>query len=356
MKFKLKKNSKWVLVVLIPFMAACGNQGSQVNSDLAIPVSVTDVVKKPIVQYISTTGTATAASQVTLNTEMAGIYHLGKNPKTGSEFKLGDIVEKGQVIVKLENPETQNTIAIATKKLNLDISELENQKQKSLYEKGGVTLRELKNSEVALAQANTDYENAKIQLAKMDIIAPFRGAVVDLPQITNGTRVNASTAVVTLMDYSKLLMEINLPEKNITSINVGQQVSITNYTLPKDTLQAKINELSPVVSTETRTFKGKLVIDNPGLKLRPGMFVKADIEVARRDSAIVISKEIIVSGNRGKTVYIVEKGAVRERIITTGLENETSVEVIEGLKKNERVVTKGFETLRNGSKVKIINQ
>ena len=356
MEFKMKKTSKWVLLALIPVMTACGNQGSQVNNELAIPVSVADVVKGPIVQYINTTGTATAASQVTLNTEMAGIYRLLKNPKTGSEFKLGDIVEKGQVIVRLENPETQNTIAVTTKKLNLDISELENQKQKSLFEKGGVTLRELKNSEVALAQANTDYENAKIQLAKMEVIAPFRGAIVDLPQVTNGTRIVTNAAVVTLMDYSKLLMEINLPEKTIATIKVGQEVSITNYTLPKDTLKAKINELSPVVSTETRTFKGKLLIDNPDLKLRPGMFVKADIEIARRDSAIVISKEIIVSGNRGKTVFIVEKGAARDRIITTGLETETMVEVIEGLKKNERVVTKGFETLRNNSKVKIINQ
>ncbi len=356
MKFQLKKSVRWFLAALIPFVAACGNQGNQVNTELAIPVSVSDVVKKPIVQYISTTGTATAASQTTLNTEMAGIYFLGKNPKTGTPFKLGDIIEKGQVIIRLENPETENTIAIKTKKLNLDISELESQKQKSLYEKGGVTLREMKNSEVALAQANTDYENAKIQLAKFEIISPFRGAIVDLPQVTNGTRVAVNAAAVTIMDYSKLMMEINLPEKNISTINVGQEVAITNYTLPKDTLKAKINELSPVVSTETRTFKGKLVIDNPGLKLRPGMFVKADIEVARRDSTIVISKEIIVSGNRGKTVFIVEKGAVRERVITTGLENETSVEVIEGLKKNERVVTKGFETLRNNSKVKIINQ
>ena len=355
MEFKIKRSSKWVFVVLIPFIAACGNQGSQINNELAIPVSVADVIKKPIVQYISTTGTANAASQALLSTEMAGIYRLGKNPKKGSEYRLGDIVEKGQVLITLENPELSNTIAIATKKLNLDISALENQKQKSLYEKGGVTLRELKNSEVALAQAATDYENAKIQLAKMEIIAPFRGTIVDLPQVTNGTHINTNTAVVTLMDYSKLLMDINLPEKNIASIHVDQDVSITNYTLPKDTLAAKINDLSPVVSTETRTFKGRLVIDNPELKLRPGMFVKADIEVARRDSAIVISKEIIVSGNRGKTVFIVEKGAVRERIITTGLETETAIEVIEGLKKNERVVVKGFETLRNNSKVKIIN-
>ena len=350
------KRLPWLGLMFILVVAACGNQGNQVNNELAIPVSVSDVVKKPIIQFISTTGTATAASVTTLSTEMAGIYFLVKNPKTGSDFKLGDIVEKGQVIIRLENPETENTIAIKTKKLNLDISELEYQKQKSLYEKGGVTLREMKNSEVAQATANTDYENAKIQLAKMQIISPFRGAIVDLPQVTNGTRVILGAAAVTLMDYSKLLMEINLPEKNITTIHVGQDVAITNYTLPKDTFKAKINELSPVVSTETRTFKGRLVIDNPALKLRPGMFVKADIEVARRDSAIVISKEIVVSGNRGKTIYIVEKGVARERIITTGLENETSLEVIEGLKKNERVVTKGFETLRNNSKVKIINQ
>jgi membrane fusion protein (multidrug efflux system) len=354
MKFKMNKISKWISIGLIPMLAACGNQGSQVNTELAIPVSVTDIVKTSIVQYTSTTGTATAASQATLTTEMAGIYRIGKNPKTGSDFKLGDIVEKGQVIVKLENPETQNSIAINTKKLNLDISELENQKQKSLFEKGGVTLRELKTSEVQLAQATTDYENAKIQLAKMEVVAPFRGAIVDLPQITSGTRINSNTAVVTLMDYSRLLMEINLPEKSISTIHVGQEVDITNYTLPKDTLKAKINELSPVVSTETRTFKGKLLIDNSELKLRPGMFVKADIEVARRDSAIVIPKEIIIAGNRGKTVYLYEKEAVRSRIITTGLENETSVEVIEGLKKNDRIVTKGFETLRDNSKVKII--
>lgn len=356
MKFKLKESSKWILIALIPIMAACGNQGTPMNSELAIPVSVADVVKKPIVQFLNTTGTATAADQTTLNTEMSGFYYLQKNPRTGAPYKLGDIVEKGQVIVRVENPETENSIAIATKKLNLEISQLENQKQKSLYDKGGVTLRELKNSEVALAQANTDYENAKIQLAKKEVIAPFRGAIVDLPQITSGTKVVTNAAVVTLMDYSKLLMEINLPEKNFSTVQVGQEVMITNYTLPNDTLKAKINELSPAVSTETRTFKGKLLIDNSAFKLRPGMFVKADIEVARRDSVIVISKDIIVSGNRGKTVYVVEKGAVRERIITTGLENETSIEVIEGLKKNERVVTKGFETLRNNSKVKIINQ
>ena len=339
---------------MLPILASCGNQQSQIQNDIAVPVSVIDVKKGPIVQYINSTGTANAASQVVLNTEMAGAYNLCINPKTGREFKLGDLVEKGTVIVKLDNPEYVNNISFDTKKLNYEIAGLEYDKQKSLYEKGGVTLRDTKNAEVSLANTKTSFEDAKIQLQKTEVKAPFRGAIVDIPKITNNTRVNSGTAVVTLMDYSKLVMDVNLPEKYLTTIKLGQEVNITNYTLPNDTLKAQISQLSPVISSETRTFMGRMLIDNPDLKLRPGMFVKADIEIARKDSAVVIPKDIIVAGARGKTIFIVDRGAAQRRTITTGLENEKSVEVIEGLKADTRLVVKGFETLRDNSKVKIV--
>ncbi len=350
----MKINKLWRLLLVLPVLASCGNQQSQVQNDIAVPVSVIDVKKGPIVQYINSTGTANAASQVVLATEMAGNYSMVVNPKTGREFKLGDQVEKGQVIVRLDNPEYINNLNFDTKKLNFEIAGLEDEKQKSLYEKGGVTYRELKNAEVALAQAKTTFEDAKIQLQKTEVKAPFRGIIVNIPEITNGTRITANTSVVTVMDYSKLMMDVNLPEKYLNTIKLGQEVNITNYTLPNDTLKAQISELSPVISTETRTFMGKMTINNPELKLRPGMFVKADIEIARKDSAIVIPKEIIVAGVRGKTVFIIDRGAAQRRTITTGLENEKYVEVIEGIKANTRLVVKGFETLRDQSKVKIV--
>ncbi len=84
------------------------------------------------------------------------------------------------------------------------------------------------------------------------------------------------------------------------------------------------------------------------------MFVKADIITAQKDSAVVIPKDLIISGNRGKYVFIVERTAARERRIRTGIENQENIEIIEGLKANDRLVVKGFETLRNGSKVKVI--
>ena len=350
----MKINKMWRFLFFLPVLVSCGPQQSQTQNDIAVPVSVIDVKKGPIVQYINSTGTANAASQAILATEMAGNYVLAVNPKTGREYKLGDYVVQGTPIVRLENPEYINNISVETKKLNFEIAGLEDEKQKSLYEKGGVTYRELKNSEVALAQAKTSFEDAKIQQQKTEVKAPFNGVIVDIPQITNYTRINAGTIVITLMDYSKLMMDVNLPEKYLTTIKLGQEVNITNYTLPEDTLKAQISELSPVISTETRTFKGKMTISNPDLKLRPGMFVKADIEIARKDTVIVIPKEVIVAGARGKTIYIVEGGAARRRTITTGLENEKSVEVIEGLKANSRLVVKGFETLRDDSKVKIV--
>jgi len=356
----MKKNNHMKSIRFILLMAAlativsCNTRRENEQTDLAVPVSVEDVRPQTIRKYINTTGTAKATQETELSSEMAGKYRLMANPATGRPFKLGDRVKAGQVIIQLEDEEYVNNIAIDAQKLNLEISEQEYEKQKSLYEKGGVTLRELRNSEVQATNARYNYENAQVRLSKMNIVAPFAGVIVDLPYYTPGTRVSSGQPMVSLMSYDKMYLEINLPEKNISEVVTGQEVVVTNYTIAQDTLKGMVNELSPAVSTETRTFKGKILIDNPELKLRPGMFVKADIVVASKDSAIVVPKNIMLSSNRGKVIYIVEQSTARERRITTGIENQDQVEVLTGLKRNERLVTKGFETLRNDSKVKVI--
>ncbi|HKI88227.1 MAG TPA: efflux RND transporter periplasmic adaptor subunit [Draconibacterium sp.] len=350
------KNIRLLLLLgMVAAIMSCNTQSQSEDTELAVPVSVENVKLQSINQYINTTGTAKAIDETTLSSEMSGAYHIMTNPQTGKPFKMGDRVKKGQVIIRLEDEEYENSIAIESAKLNLEISNDEYNKQKSLYEKGGVTLYELRNSEVSKTTAQYNYENAQLQLAKMKIVAPFSGIIVNLPYYTEGTRVPSGTELVSLMSYDKMFMEINLPEKNISEISLGQEAIITNYTIAEDTLAGYITELSPVISTETRTFKGVLQINNPNLKLRPGMFVKADIITAHKDSTIVIPKDIIMSGNRGKYVFVVGRNSTAEdRYITTGIENQENVEVLEGLNKNDRLVVKGFETLRDRSKIKVI--
>lgn len=347
-----------VLFLLLGFVAvfvSCNNQPQNVGTELASPVSVENVVLQSISQFINTSGTAKSASEVVLSTEMAGKYYIMNNPQTGRPFKIGDKVSQGQVIVRLEDEEYVNNIGLESVRLNLEITEDEYNKQQSLFEKGGVTQYQVSNAEISKLNAQKNYQAAIINLAKMDVKAPFDGIIVDIPYYTEGTITPSNTQVVTLMNYSKMFLEINLPEKNLPDVNVGQQALITNYTLVNDTLNGVITELSPMISTETRTFKGTLEINNPDLKLRPGMFVKVDIISARKDSTIVISKDIIMSSNRGKYVFVLgENNTAEQRMISIGIQNEDNVEVTEGLNMNDQLIINGYQTLRNRSKVTIV--
>ncbi len=342
------------LIALIGATTACNNQPTNTATELAVPVSVNDIKPRSIEKIINTTGTLNATKKTTLATEMTGKYKLLINPKTRRPFALGDQVENGQVIVQLEDATYENSIGYDSKKLNLEISEQNMKKQQSLFEKGGVTQLDYRNSEVSYTNAKYDFERANLQMAKMKIASPFRGVITDLPTFTNGTQVATGTAVVSLMDYSTMLVEVNLPEKYINEVMIDQPVRIMNYTLPNDTLTGNVKELSPAISTETRTFKGIIQVTNPDLKLRPGMFAKADIVLARKDSVIVIPKDIIISSQRGKSVFIVDNGTADEKRITIGYENQNEAEITSGLKMNDRLVIKGFETLKNRSKVKIV--
>ena len=350
------KNIQFLPIILILMaFAACNNQSQSVSTELAVPISAEDIKLQGIMQFVSTTGTVKATSEMVVNSEMAGDYYLQKNPATGRTYKLGDRVNKGQTIVRFENDEYENNLALEAVKLNLEISEQEYEKQKSLYEKGGVTLRELRNSEVSKTNARYNHENVLIQLEKMNVTAPFSGIIVELPYYTQGTRVASGSHLFSMMSYNFMYLNINLPEKSISEVKLKQDVLITNYTIPEDTLIGTVTELSPAISSETRTFAGKVEVKNPELKLRQGMFVKADIITDRKDSTIVIPKDIILTRGRQKYVFVVGRNSTaNQRWLTTGIENQNSIEVLEGLKVNERLIIKGFETLRDNSKVRII--
>ncbi len=336
------------------FFYACNNQTSNSEADVAIPVSVEEVKLGSIEQTINSTGTLMASCEVTLLTESTGEYTLCRNPKTQKPFALGDQVMKGQVIIQLNSKEYTNGIAIESKKLNLDIAEQTYEKQKSLFEKGGITQSELSQAQVSYVNAKDSYDLALIQLEKTKVKAPFDGVITNLPTYTPGVSLASGAEVLTLMDYKQMLLEVNLPEKYINEVKKGQPVRVMNYTLPNDTIQGVVSQISPAISTETRTFICKLDVDNKSLLLRPGMFAQTDIILDKKENVVVIPKNVVLSNRRGKIVFIVSNSTAEEKKVTFGYEDAKQVEITSGLKANDRLVIKGFETLRNQSKVKIV--
>lgn len=348
------KKSIFIIAASIIVFYSCRNQEQNLNADVEVPVSVENIKLKSIEEFINTTGTAFPKGEITLKSKITASYYLEKNPETDRFWQLGDKIKAGALIARLEDKEYVNSIKLETNQLNMELSESELKKQESLYEKGGVTLKDLKTASINYENAKSTVENSKLQLDKTRVVAPIDGVIVDLPYYTQSTQIETGSSIARIMDYQVMYMDVQLPEKYISVIKPGQLVKLTNYTIPEDTIIGSITQLSPAINAETRTFKGNISVNNPKYLLRPGMFVKADIITNHKDSVIVIPKNIILSRQRGKTVFTFDRGVVAERIIETGLENVTEVEVTKGLAKNERIVTSGFETLSNKSKVKII--
>jgi RND family efflux transporter MFP subunit len=349
---KLLKGFTPVLLILV--LWSCTAEESDIQTEIKIPVSVISIKTQSISRFIETTGTVYSSKEGTMKSELGGIYRIQRNPATGKPFALGDAVKSGQVIIRIEDKEFVNNLQLESKKLNLELAENNLTKQASLHEKGGVTQTDLKNASIQAVNAKYDYQNAEIQMAKLAVRAPFDGVIVEMPYHTDGVRIDQGQDLFKVMEYENLLMDVKLPEKHLPEVTLNQLVQITNYNMGKDTIEGRISQISPVIDTETRTFKSVLQINNQKRLLRPGMFIKAAILSEKRDSTIVIPKETIISRQDGKIVFVVENGIATEKKITTGLETMDAIEVVEGLKVNDRLVVTGFETLRNKSKVSVL--
>ena len=333
---------------------SCNNNRGNSTSETTTPVWVEDVQFRDIEEYITTTGTAKASKTVEISSESEGDYYLQTNPRTGRPYRLGDIVEKGDIIIRLENKEYENNVQLESKKLQIEITEKEWEGQKVLFEKGGATEKDVNNAKDSYINAKLNLENAYITLEKMNIRAPFRGVIVNLPYYTPGVETASGNVMVGIMDYSKMYIETQFPENAMEKLAVGQNVHITNYNIKEDTLQGKLTQLSPAINEDTRTFSGYIEISNPELKLRPGMFAKADVVTVRKDSVLAIPKDIIKNRRHGQLVYTVNRNSAEEIAIQTGISDDEYIEVEKGLKPGDKIVTRGYEWLRNRSKVKVM--
>lgn len=342
-----------VLVFLFT-LTGCRQERMSTETDSTIPVRAQEVAKSSIQEFVSATGTVYAVKETIITTEQAGRYLLRKNPRTGRSFAMGDSAAAGALLITLDNPEFVNQTAIDSKKLSLDSAEREYTKQQGVYEKGGITESEVKNAEKALIDARYSYENAKLSLAKLEVRAPFNGIIVDLPHFTSGQWIAAGSQVATLMDYSSLYAELTLPGKEMDRIARNQDVSVSNYSQEKQKLEGKVTEISPALDPTSRMFKIKIEADNKGLLLKPGMFVRADIILQEKTDVIVIPKDIILDRRGRKTVYVIQRGIALERRLELGIETSDRVEVVSGLDAGDSLIIEGFETLRNRSRVKVI--
>lgn len=344
----------FIAFCLLTIIACDQPEEESPSIDIAAPVSVLQVKADQLSSYTIATGNAMSDKEMEMKALLGGEFILKNHPEYNRPYKLGDRVKEGQPFMEILDKEYVNGISLESKKMNLELAEKTLLKQQSVFEKGGVTERDVQNAELQVTTAKNELENAQLRLEKMKMSIPISGVIVEFPHYTPHSIIQQGAPLGKIMDYSKMYIDVNLPENTMNDIKIGQDVQLTNYSIPDDTLSGKITEISPAIDINTRTYLAKVRFNNPRLLIRPGMFVKTLIKVNQKNNIIIIPKEIIISDQRGKRVFVVEENTAFERIIQTGIENEEMIEILSGLAENERLVIKGFETLRDKSKVKVL--
>lgn len=338
-----------ILTALLAF--ACSGGDGESAADLTFPVTVEKVKRGPIAEYITATGTLRALREERVITEVDGILRLVKN--NSSTLRPGMRVKVGDLLAEIENPEYLLNIRVQSQKMAMENAESELRKQEALFKEGGVTERELELARRNALDARLNYETALLRAEKLKLKAPISGTIANLVTDRDGTRINAGFVLCSIVDYRTTRVTVSLPNTDLGRIRTGQKAMITNYALEGETFDGVVTTIDPTIDERTRTFAATIEVENPDLRLRPGMFVKADIVVTSRDSAIVIPKNAIVTRNNKPVVYIVEGASAREREVVTGIETREEIEILEGMAENEQLVVQGQETLRDKSKVRV---
>lgn len=217
----------------------------------------------------------------------------------------------------------------------------------------GMKKDEVQAAAKGLTQAEIEVAIARVELDKTKVLAPFEGIVTGV-KISTGESVGPGQDLFTLVDIREIRVETRVLESEIGRIRTGREADLRFAAYPGRVFRGKVRAVSPVVDPETRTCGAHIVLDNPSGEIKPGMH--AEVEIAAevfRDRLLVPQEAVLVRGGR-KLVFVVENGLAKWRYIEPGLENERFVEVLEGVKEGDEIITDGHLTLAHDAEVKIV--
>ena len=208
-----------------------------------------------------------------------------------------------------------------------------------------------KAAAAALEQAQAGVSAVKIQINNATITAPIAG-VVSEKAVEVGQLASGQSGSVTVIDYSSLEAEINIPDKMLSKIQVGLSVPVTINASPDAKIVGVIESISPNTSSKNNFYVVKVKIDNSKDDIKAGMFAKISLPAEKKDNILMVPNETIKMENGVNYLYTVDNGEVKKISVETGISNEKFTEVKGKVEEGLEVITEGQNLLSDGEKVK----
>ena len=316
------------------------------EADVSVPVEVQALKRAPMVAVYSGTAPIEAHEEAEVVAKVGGEVRQ-------IFVEEGDNVAAGQVLARLDGDRLR--LELARTDANLRKLERDYNRQLELSEKGLVAKGTAENAKFDLDALRAAYDSAKLELSYTDIRAPIAG-VVSARHIKVGNTIKPNDPTFRVTNLDPLVAYVHVPEKEFRKLSAGQTVDIVVDALGGQHFEAKISRISPTVDPQTGTFSAEVEVPDPTRRLKPGMFARINIVYERREDALQLPRTAILDADGEQSVFIVAGGKAEQRRIETGLANSGWIEVVKGLKGDERVVVIGQAGLKSGTAVKVVDE
>ena len=266
-------------------------------------------------------------------------------------FEEGNEINKDERMLEISTKELYLKLKIAVADSNL--AEINIERDEKLSEKNLISNAQLDQTRTRAERARLSRELAKINLKKSLISSPLNGTI-KTRYVKVGEFVRKGDKLVEIIDFSSVIVKINVPEKEILGIKIGQKVDVALYILEDKTFLGKVKNIGLEANSGNRTFPVEIYVKNKERKLRPGMLARATFTRIIDEDQIVIPRHSILEKESGRVVYVFEKGKVFQRKIKVGLTKQDQVQIEKGLKNGEMIVVEGHTKLTNGEDVNVV--
>ncbi|NNK96830.1 MAG: efflux RND transporter periplasmic adaptor subunit, partial [Desulfobacterales bacterium] len=207
--------------------------------------------------------------------------------------------------------------------------------------------------ETNMQTAKADLDNAELMFARCTITAPMDGVVRRL-DAKIGLYLSVGDPIGSLLQIDKVKAVIGIPESDVTAVRLLDSVELTIQALEDKKVTGRRYFISSSPETAARLYRLELEIDNPGHRILPGMFVRANIVKQQKDNAVAIPFYSVISRSDQQFVFVEKDGTVEKRYVQTGIMEQWMVEITKGLKAGERIVVEGHRDVEDGRKVKVV--
>jgi len=318
--------------------------GDKAGSLEAVPVAVITPWHTDLASYVFGNAHIEALRVVDIVARVEG-------PLETLNVEEGARVRRGQVLASLDRDQLK--LALEEARAQLDNARSTYERNTKMLEKELTSQEVLDNSKYQFETARTRSERAELNLRYATITSPFDGMVTKR-YIEVGSLIRANMVLFNIADMSRLLARVYVPEKEMARINVGDHVEIESEMIPDRRFAGEVEMISPVVDPATGTIKVTVHLTEGYDLLKPGMFCSVFILTDTHQNVMVISRKALLPDSETPEVFVVDDSLrVHRRPVEIGIQQGDTLEVVSGLRLEEKVVLIGQENLSEGTPVKL---